>query len=50
MATVTGIATHSEVNAVFLFVLSVVPLVLLGMNVGHATDQLTSRKGPSQVL
>jgi Ca2+:H+ antiporter len=46
MAAVTGIATHFELNAVLLFVFSAIALVLLAMNVGHATDQLGSRMGP----
>jgi Ca2+:H+ antiporter len=46
MAAVTGIATHFGVNSVLLFVFSAIALVLLAMNVGHATDQLGSRMGP----
>jgi Ca2+:H+ antiporter len=43
---ITGVATHFELNSVLLFILSAVALVLLAMNVGHATDQLGSRLGP----
>ncbi len=46
MTIITGIATHFEVNSVLLFVFSAIALVLLAMNVGHATDQLGSRMGP----
>jgi Ca2+:H+ antiporter len=46
MAAVTGIATHFALNSVLLFVFSAIALVLLAMNVGHATDQLGSRMGP----
>ncbi|MEQ1553822.1 MAG: calcium/proton exchanger [Ferruginibacter sp.] len=42
----TGIATHLEFNSVLLFVLAAIALILLAMNVGHATDQLGSRMGP----
>ena len=45
-ALATGLATHFEVNAVIRFILSAIALVLLAMNVGHATDQLGSRLGP----
>ena len=41
-----GIATHSHMNAVLLFVLTAIALVFLAMTVGHATDQLGSRMGP----
>jgi Ca2+:H+ antiporter len=43
---VAGIATHLELNSILLFVLTAIALVLLAMNVGHATDQLGSRMGP----
>jgi Ca2+:H+ antiporter len=43
---ITGVAKHAEINSVVLFLLSAVALVLLAMNVGHATDQLGSRLGP----
>ena len=43
---VTGLASHFEVNSVIRFILAAVALVLLAMNVGHATDQLGSRLGP----
>jgi Ca2+:H+ antiporter len=46
MAAVTGVATHFELNSVLLFVFAAIALVLLAMNVGHATDQLGSRMGP----
>lgn len=46
VSVITGIATHSGANAILLFVLSAVALVLLAMTVGHATDQLGSRMGP----
>jgi Ca2+:H+ antiporter len=46
MAAVTGVATHLQLNSVLLFVCSAIALVLLAMNVGHATDQLGSRMGP----
>jgi Ca2+:H+ antiporter len=41
-----GVATHFELNSVLLFMMCAVALVLLAMNVGHATDQLGSRLGP----
>ena len=43
---ITGVATHFELNSVVLFLLSATALVLLAMNVGHATDQLGIRLGP----
>lgn len=46
MTIVAGIATHNHLNPVILFVLTAIALVLLAMNVGHATDQLGSRMGP----
>ena len=41
-----GVATHFQLNSIFLFALTAIALVLLAMNVGHATDQLGSRMGP----
>jgi Ca2+:H+ antiporter len=46
IAVSAGIATHNHLNPVVLFLLTAVALVLLAMNVGHATDQLGSRMGP----
>lgn len=47
MTAITGIATHQHFNAVLLFILSAIALVLVAMIVGHATDQLGSRMGPA---
>jgi Ca2+:H+ antiporter len=46
MTLVAGFATHNHLNPVLLFILTAIALVLLAMNVGHATDQLGSRMGP----
>ncbi|CAN5628600.1 hypothetical protein BH10BAC3_BH10BAC3_29190 [soil metagenome] len=43
---IAGIATHYKINAVILFAITAVALVLLAMIVGHATEQLGSRMGP----
>ena len=47
MTAFTGFATYQHFNAIFLFLLSAVALVLVAMIVGHATDQLGSRMGPA---
>jgi Ca2+:H+ antiporter len=43
----TGYATHAGFNAVILFILAAVALVLVAMIVGKATEQLGSRLGPA---
>lgn len=47
VAAATGFATHAGLNAVLLFVLAAVSLVLVAMIVGKATEQLGSRMGPA---
>ena len=47
VAAFTGFATHAGSNAVLLFILSAVALVLVAMIVGKATEQLGSRLGPA---
>ncbi|MDQ0475825.1 calcium/proton exchanger [Chryseobacterium sp. MDT2-18] len=47
VAAATGFGTHVGFNAVLLFVLSAVSLVLVAMIVGKATEQLGSRMGPA---
>lgn len=41
-----GVATYFEINSILTFIITAVALVLLAMNVGHATEQLGSRMGP----
>lgn len=43
---IAGIATHFQINAVVLFIIAAVALVLLAMIVGNATEQLGRRTGP----
>ena len=47
VASSSGIATHFGLNAVILFILAAVALVLVAMIVGKATEQLGSRMGPA---
>lgn len=42
----SGIATHFQINAIILFAVTAVALILLAMIVGNATEQLGSRTGP----
>jgi Ca2+:H+ antiporter len=42
----SGFAIHSGFNSVLAFIITAIALVLLAMNVGHATDQLGKRMGP----
>ena len=46
-AAITGFATSAGMNAILLFVLAAVALVLVAMIVGKATEQLGSRMGPA---
>lgn len=47
MTVIAGFATHAHLNAILLFGLSAVALVLVAMVVGHATDQLGKKLGPA---
>lgn len=47
MTAIAGFATHAHLNAILLFLLSAVALVLVAIVVGHATDQLGKKLGPS---
>ena len=47
MTVFAGVATYVEINSIFTFILTAVALVLLAMNVGHATQQLGNRMGPA---
>ena len=47
LTAVTGVAIHAHINAVLMFVMTAVALVLVAMIVGEATDQLGSKMGPA---
>ncbi|HYK44394.1 MAG TPA: calcium/proton exchanger [Parafilimonas sp.] len=47
MTVFAGVATYFEINSIFTFAVTAVALVLLAMNVGHATEQLGNRMGPA---